>query len=65
MRSGNLKPTVVDCPNPYCNNQGWYPQRNNYGYWEQVQCEFCYTVENSRFNLTKTDNSDRILVIRK
>jgi len=41
------------CPNPNCNNQGWYAVEDGYGGWEQAQCEFCYTVENSMFNYKK------------
>lgn len=39
-----------DCPN--CQNQGWYVVANrNTGEPEQQQCEWCYTVKNSRFNI--------------
>lgn len=37
------------CPN--CPDQGWYAVQVDEGEFEQVQCEFCYTVENSVFNL--------------
>lgn len=38
------------CPN--CNNVGYTArQTNDYGGCEQEQCEFCYTVPNSLFNL--------------
>lgn len=34
-----------------CPDQGWYAIADVYtGEPEQVQCEFCYTVENSMFN---------------
>ena len=39
---------LLDCP--FCPNQGWYPQGNPYdGTAEQVQCEFCWTNEKSKF----------------
>ena len=40
-----------DCPN--CDNVGWYAMMNRSSNpWEaeQVQCEWCYTVQNSKFN---------------
>ena len=51
---------VQCCPNPNCNNQGWYPEMQFQGYDEhgypiyepaQVQCEFCYTEPLSVFNV--------------
>ena len=39
-----------DCPN--CKNIGWYPVLYNQGEAAQEQCEFCYTEEKSRFNVT-------------
>jgi len=39
---------LLDCPT--CPNQGWYAQGNIYdGTAEQVQCEFCWTHEKSKF----------------
>lgn len=37
------------CPN--CPDQGWYAIQNRNGDPEQEQCEFCYTVEDSVFNI--------------
>jgi len=34
-----------------CNNVGWYAVHGPGGEPEQEQCEFCYTVENSIFNV--------------
>jgi len=39
---------LVHCPN--CPDQGWYAVGSNEDGWEQVPCEFCYTVKNSYFN---------------
>lgn len=39
---------LVHCPN--CPDQGWYAVGSNEDGWEQVPCEFCYTVPNSCFN---------------
>ncbi len=36
---------------PSCNNVGWYTVHRHNGEPEQEQCEFCYTVENSIFNI--------------
>lgn len=36
----------------YCPNIGWYADRDKYtGEPVQVQCEFCHTEPNSKFNL--------------
>lgn len=40
-----------NCPN--CSNQGWYAVPDRRGEPEQVQCEWCETTENSRFNWEK------------
>ncbi len=39
-----VREAAQDCP--MCPNQGWYADGQ-----EQMQCEFCYTVPNSRFNI--------------
>lgn len=36
------------CPN--CPDRGWYSVHNTDGEETQVQCNWCYTVYNSRFN---------------
>jgi hypothetical protein len=41
---------ILLCPNPHCGDNGYFPVEDGYGGWEQCQCEFCYTVENSLFN---------------
>jgi len=41
---------LIHCPNPLCNDEGWYPDYDRNGEAEQVQCEFCYTNSNSYFN---------------
>ena len=35
---------------PLCDNVGWYVEADSNGEAEQVQCEFCYTTEDSVFN---------------
>jgi len=45
---------ILDCP--HCPNQGWWAdQQPNYwtgdAEWVQVQCEWCWTTPNSRFNI--------------
>ena len=37
------------CPN--CPDVGWYVMEDYQGEPEQIQCEFCYTVRNSVFNM--------------
>lgn len=42
------------CPN--CDDVGWYAQLVHgslHGEVEQVQCEWCYTMSNSRFNRSR------------
>lgn len=40
---------------PHCENVGWYADANPHtGEPEQVQCEFCYTEENSIFNVIQS-----------
>jgi hypothetical protein len=39
----------LQCPDPACNNQGWSPIQVRDDEWEQQQCEWCYTVEDSVF----------------
>lgn len=36
------------CPN--CPDRGWYSVQDQYGYEDRTQCEWYYTVYNSRFN---------------
>lgn len=46
-----------ECPNPNCNNSGGYPRRVRMmtpdgrmdSEWEQEQCQFCWTVDESVF----------------
>ena len=40
---------VEDCPN--CNNDGCIPHQVGEDEWEAQQCEFCYEVPWSRFNI--------------
>ena len=44
--SGTLE--IEDCPN--CDNCGWYMVPDSNGEPTQEQCQWCYTVTNSRFN---------------
>jgi hypothetical protein len=37
----------LECPS--CENVGWYAEATHQG-WEQVQCEFCWTVPDSIFS---------------
>lgn len=47
-------PEPEHCPN--CPDQGWYVVQDSWsGEPLQEQCEFCWTVENSVFNLTNKD----------
>jgi len=39
-----------ECPNPACGNTGGFPVPDGRGGWEECQCEFCWTVEDSVFN---------------
>jgi hypothetical protein len=48
MFEGVLHSELIHCPN--CPDQGWYAVGSNDDGWEQVPCEFCYTVQNSYFN---------------
>jgi len=45
------------CPN--CPNQGWIGHQSSTEMWEQEQCEFCYTNENSLFNVRAAIDSAR------
>ena len=38
------------CPNPNCNNDGYTIDCDFNGDPQQIQCEFCYTKPNSKFN---------------
>ena len=42
---------VEDCPN--CNNDGCIPHQVGEDEWEAQQCEFCYEVPWSRFNINR------------
>ena len=44
---------VEDCPNMPngCSNDGCIPHQVGEGEWEAEQCEFCYEVPWSRFNI--------------
>jgi len=44
--SGTLE--ILDCPN--CDNFGWYMVPDSEGQPTMEQCQWCYTVTNSRFN---------------
>ena len=35
---------------PCCDDVGWYVQQVAHDEHEQIQCEFCYTIEDSIFN---------------
>jgi len=57
-RIDELNNIAEDCPN--CPNQGWYEVTGTYinrhtgepePQQEQEQCQFCYEVKNSRFNI--------------
>lgn len=53
---------MKDCPN--CDNQGWYIISSPYAHSpEQEQCEFCYTVEDSIFNVVGQlkQNNDKLV----
>jgi hypothetical protein len=43
----------LECPNPYCDNSGGYPDYDNYGEVHECQCDFCWTEPYSIFNLTR------------
>ena len=47
----HVRVPVVDCNTPNCGNKGWYCVAGFHGEPYQEQCEFCYTVPNSRFNV--------------
>ena len=47
--SGGLK-----CPN--CDDEGYTPEQDGYGYWYQQQCEFCYSIPDSIFE--RNDDRD-------
>jgi hypothetical protein len=46
----DAKPEMVNCP--YCDDVGYTVEPDRHGEPEQMQCEFCYTVPNSVFNVT-------------
>ena len=64
-------PVCVDCADgrdcPNCNNDGSYGEHDCGGNLNdcanncpvQVQCEFCFTVEDSKFMLREKRNNDR------
>ena len=41
---------LIHCPNPLCNDEGWYAEGSHEDGWEQIQCEFCWTNPFSYFN---------------
>ena len=41
---------IERCPNINCGDSGSYPDYDSMGNVVQVQCEFCWTNENSVFN---------------
>jgi len=46
---------ILNCPDSDCGNKGWYVEPNHFtGEPEQVQCEFCYTEENSVFSVVES-----------
>ena len=49
----SMQVPVEDCPNipNGCNNDGCIPNQISEDEWEPQQCEFCYTVPWSRFNI--------------
>ena len=51
----------LDCPIPHCGNSGGYPEMYLDGHGreqvEHVQCEWCWTTPNSKFNLSQ--NTER------
>lgn len=51
----SMQVPVEDCPNipNGCNNNGCIPHQINEDEWEAQQCEFCYKVPWSRFNIDK------------
>ena len=38
----------IKCPN--CDDEGFKPVQDNYGGWEQEQCQFCYECQDSIFS---------------
>ena len=51
----SMQVPVEDCPNipNGCNNDGCVPYQINEEEWEAQQCEFCYEVPWSRFNIDR------------
>ena len=51
----SMQVPVEDCPNipNGCNNDGCVPYQINEDEWEAQQCEFCYGVPWSRFNIDR------------
>ena len=50
LRSFVAASAGLECPNRECDNKGWYAQQISDDEAEQVQCEFCYAVDDSIFN---------------
>jgi len=48
----NEEQEILDCPK--CDNRGWFIVTGRDGEPEQVQCEWCDTIPNSRFNYERT-----------
>jgi len=54
---------ILDCPN--CDNVGWYMVPDSEGRPTMEQCQWCYTVSNSRFNsLSKTIEERNVCIWR-
>lgn len=51
--SYSMQILVEDCPNMIhgCRNDGCIPYQLSEGEWAAQQCEFCYTIPWSRFNI--------------
>lgn len=49
------------CPN--CNNEGWYIMTNSNGEPEQIQCQFCYEEQGSKFRVLNTPIITEIEII--
>lgn len=52
----------LPCPQPGCNDTGGYPVQDRRGDCYQEQCEFCWTVPESRFALAAAQESDDEMV---
>jgi len=59
----NMVMNAKDCPN--CNNQGWWAEQVEEDEFEQCQCQWCYTTEDSIFNLSKTIHTAYIAKLKE